>query len=60
MNTATICILLAILVYLGGMILIGVHYARKNSSASDFCFGRHRLGPFVTAMSRKCRICPVI
>jgi len=51
MNTATICILLTILVYLVGMLLIGAHYARKNSSTSDFYLGGRRLGPLVTAMS---------
>lgn len=51
MNTATICISVTILVYLVGMLLIGAHYARKNSSTSDFYLGGRKLGPFVTAMS---------
>lgn len=51
MNTATICISITILVYLAGMLLIGAHYARKNTSTSDFYLGGRKLGPFVTAMS---------
>lgn len=51
MNTATICISIAIIVYLGGMLLIGFHFAKQNESASDFYLGGRTLGPYVTAMS---------
>ena len=51
MTTANICILISIVVYLAGMILIGYHNSRDNSSSSDFYLGGRRLGPIVTAMS---------
>lgn len=51
MNTSNICIMLTILVYLVGMLLIGVYFSKKNNSTSDFYLGGRTLGPFVTAMS---------
>lgn len=51
MNSSTICILLAIIVYLGVVLAVGFHYARKSESASDFYLGGRKLGPLVTAMS---------
>ena len=51
MTSANICILISIVVYLTGMILIGYHNSRDNSSSSDFYLGGRRLGPIVTAMS---------
>lgn len=51
MNTASICILLTIFVYLAGMLLIGFRCAGKNETSTDFYLGGRRLGPFVTAMS---------
>lgn len=51
MSTASICILLTMLAYLGGMLYIGFRCARKNESTSDFYLGGRRLGPLVTAMS---------
>lgn len=52
MTTAQICILLAIVVYLIGMVGIGVYFSREGSSSSnDFYLGGRRLGPVVTAMS---------
>ena len=44
-------ILLAIAVYLGGMLWVGVVYSKKNNSVDDFYLGGRKLGPFVTAMS---------
>ena len=44
-------ILLAIVVYLLGMLWIGVVYSKKNESVDDFYLGGRKLGPFVTAMS---------
>ncbi|MEA4932392.1 MAG: sodium/proline symporter [Lawsonibacter sp.] len=44
-------ILLAIMVYLGLMLWIGVIYSKKNESVDDFYLGGRKLGPFVTAMS---------
>lgn len=43
--------MITIFVYLVGMILIGVYYARRNSSTSEFYLGGRTLGPYVTAMS---------
>ena len=36
MSTASICILISIVVYLIGMLVVGFHFAKKNESASDF------------------------
>lgn len=44
-------IILAILVYLIGMLVIGFFASKKNSNAGDFYLGGRKLGPFVTAMS---------
>ncbi len=43
--------ILAILVYLGYMVFIGVKLSKRNKSADDMYLGGRRLGPFVTAMS---------
>ncbi len=43
--------LVAIIVYIGVLIFIGIYFARRNSSTKDFYLGGRRLGPFVTAMS---------
>lgn len=51
MSTASICILITIVVYLIGMLFVGFHFARKNESTSDFYLGGRKLGPLVTAMS---------
>ena len=44
-------ILLAIVLYLGAMLWVGVLYSKKNNSVDDFYLGGRKLGPFVTAMS---------
>ena len=49
-NTSTICILISVVVYLVGMLAIGIRYA-KNSNSEDFYLGGRKLGPIVTAMS---------
>ena len=49
--TPTTLILFTMLIYLGGMILIGVIFSKKNKSSDDFFLGGRHLGPFVTAMS---------
>lgn len=46
-----IYIILTIVVYLIGMLIIGVHYSKKTSTSSDFYLGGRTLGPLVTAMS---------
>lgn len=51
MAQSDICILIAITVYLISVIGIGVIYAKKTSTVSDFYLGGRTLGPFVTAMS---------
>ena len=49
-NTSTICILISVVVYLVGMLVIGIMYS-KNSNSEDFYLGGRKLGPIVTAMS---------
>lgn len=51
MSSGSIIILITIFVYLVGMILIGVFYAKRNNSTSEFYLGGRTLGPYVTAMS---------
>ena len=43
--------MLTIVVYLIGMLFVGVYFTKKNNSASDFYLGGRTLGPLVTAMS---------
>lgn len=45
------CIILAIVIYLCGMLYIGIALSKKNSNTDDFYLGGRTLGPFVTAMS---------
>jgi sodium/proline symporter len=49
-TTTNICILVAIVIYLIGMLAIGLKYS-KNSNSEDFYLGGRKLGPLVTAMS---------
>lgn len=49
--TSQICIIIAILVYLCGMIYIGIRFSRKNTQTDEFYLGGRKLGPLVTAMS---------
>jgi sodium/proline symporter len=51
MTQAKICILIAIVAYLGMVLYIGYVYSKKNKNADDFYLGGRKLGPFVTAMS---------
>lgn len=51
MTSARICIMTAIVVYLGMVLYIGYYYSRKNKNTDDFYLGGRKLGPFVTAMS---------
>lgn len=51
MTNADICILIAIIAYLILVVGIGIFYAGRNKSVSDFYLGGRKLGPFVTAMS---------
>lgn len=51
MTQAKICILIAIVFYLGLVLYIGYLYSKKNKNTDDFYLGGRKLGPFVTAMS---------
>lgn len=51
MTSAKVCIMIAIIIYLGGMLYIGYMCSRKNESTDDFYLGGRKLGPLVTAMS---------
>ena len=46
-----VLIMTAIVIYLLGMLAVGVVYSKKNNSVDDFYLGGRKLGPFVTAMS---------
>ncbi len=50
MNSTTL-ILIAIVLYLFGMVGIGIWTSRKNKNTDDFYLGGRKLGPIVTAMS---------
>ncbi len=43
--------ILAIILYMVGMLFIGFRCSKKNTSADDFYLGGRKLGPLVTAMS---------
>ena len=49
--TSQICIIIAIVLYLGLMIYVGISYSKNNTQTSDFYLGGRKLGPLVTAMS---------
>ena len=51
MNSTMISHILAFVIYLGFMIMIGVMYAKKNNSSSDFFLGGRKVGPWMTALS---------
>ena len=44
-------IMLAIVVYLGGMLYIGYRFSRNTGNVSDFYLGGRKLGPLAAAMS---------
>ena len=43
--------IIAFVVYLGGMIIIGLREARRMSSSEDFFLGARSTGPWITALS---------
>ncbi|SDB35508.1 sodium/proline symporter [Pseudobutyrivibrio sp. YE44] len=47
----TVCIVIAILVYLAALLIMGVSFAKENNTVDDYYLGGRKLGPFVTAMS---------
>ena len=51
MSADTIQILVAFICYLGIMIFIGLRYAKKNETSSDFFLGGRKVGPWMTALS---------
>ncbi len=52
MSSETIQILIAMAIYMIGIVLIGVYYSKKaNQSSEDYFLGGRSLGPWVTAMS---------
>ena len=44
-------IILAIVLYLGYLLYLGISFSKKNKSSDDFYLGGRKLGPLVTAMS---------
>ena len=51
MLSSQIVILIAIAVYLCGMVVVGILYSKQNKKSDDFYLGGRKLGPLVTAMS---------
>lgn len=51
MSGSEVGILIVMIVYLLGMLLIGVVASKQNETVSDFYLGGRKLGPLVTAMS---------
>lgn len=51
MDSNIIGILITIIIYLGGMLVIGAIFTKKNKDVSDFYLGGRKLGPLVSAMS---------
>lgn len=51
MDSRTWGIFAIIIIYLLGMVAVGVYFMKKNNSAGDYYLGGRKLGPIVTAMS---------
>lgn len=51
MSTQLIAKIVAFVLYLSGMIFIGLRYAKRNKSSSDFFLGGRKVGPWMTALS---------
>ncbi len=51
MSATSITMLVAMVLYLFGMMGIGIKLSERTSSVGDFYLGGRKLGPFVTAMS---------
>ena len=51
MTRDQICILIAIVIYLGFMVYLGARYSKSTKDSSDFYLGGRKLGPYVVAMS---------
>ena len=48
---STVCIVIAIALYLAVLIILGARYAKTNNTVGDYYLGGRKLGPYVTAMS---------
>ena len=48
---STVCIVIAIALYLAVLIILGARYAKTNNTVEDYYLGGRKLGPYVTAMS---------
>ena len=46
-----VCIIATIVIYLVGMLLVGLVYSKSNEDSTDFYLGGRKMGPLVTAMS---------
>ncbi len=51
MSVINICIMVAMGLYLTGMLFIGFIYSKGNGDSADFYLGGRKMGPLVTAMS---------
>ncbi len=51
MPKSQILIMITMIIYLGGMIVIGAVFSKRNKTTGDFYLGGRKLGPLVTAMS---------
>ena len=51
MSSGTVFIVIAIVLYLAGMLAVGFFYSKRNESSTDFYLGGRKLGPFVVALS---------
>lgn len=51
MDSRTWGIFAIIVIYLVGMVAVGIYFMKKNKSAGDYYLGGRKLGPIVTAMS---------
>ena len=51
MTIEHICIMIAIIIYLGAMLYVGYRCSKNNHDTTDFYLGGRKLGPLVTAMS---------
>ena len=49
--SSTLCIVIAIVLYLAFMLYLGFRFAKGNENTSDYYLGGRKLGPLVTAMS---------
>ncbi|MBQ9328485.1 MAG: sodium/proline symporter [Solobacterium sp.] len=51
MDNGTLGIIIAIIVYLGGMLYIGYRFSKKTETVGEFYLGGRKLGPLAAAMS---------